>query len=129
MPKSKLVDPAKVVSPDVYKRTLKAVNILLRKGKKPTLKKLPSGIPDDPCMCPVAKALRPLGRNEVDGGGITIYLTRTTVSTVRKTPFGKTVETEILSEDEFVISSFDTDPTLAAVAATVGEFVTAFDND
>lgn len=63
--KKKTIDPKTKVGTLLYNRTLRTVNSLLTLGGKTPLTKLPHGIPKTTDSCPIARALRPLGKIDV----------------------------------------------------------------
>lgn len=71
----KRVDPAKRVTPQVYKKTLSAVNKLRKRGGLKPLAKMPTGVPGEGSSCPIFFALAPLGVKSVSGSEVEIELT------------------------------------------------------
>ena len=61
----KLVNPLGLVNNGLYTRTLRAVNALRVAHGKSVISELPAGEPNEPCNCPIAKALKPIGVTSV----------------------------------------------------------------
>lgn len=110
MSKTKTVDPKGVVRSVTYERALMMVNYLRdRHGLKP-IKTLPRGIPNDPCNCPIALALKPIGVTGVNAGEILMERTTLTgAEDVRFTyqSYGDETENACVRVSEDFVNEFD----------------------
>lgn len=72
-------DPAKRVKKDVYRKTLKAVNVIRQKFDAKPLAKMPNGIPGAEHACPIYYALEPWVRGGVGGRGVNLVVEKEVV--------------------------------------------------